>query len=1231
MYLKSLTLKGFKSFADRTVMKFEPGVAAIVGPNGSGKSNISDAVLWVLGERNAKNLRGQSMEDVIFAGSSARKPVSVAEVELCLDNSDGTLPVDFSEVSIGRRMYRTGESEYLINGNIVRRMDVLDILHDSGLGTGTNSIISQGNLDSVLSSRPEDRRALIEEAAGILKHKERKAKSERKLAQMDAHLDRVHDITAEVERQLKPLERKAKKAHTYQILQDELADVRLHLAVEDLRLLQKRWDSTLENEAELANNQQVVKQELDSSEAALDALQQQLHDRGSQESSLNEHYRRAQASFERLNSTAMVVREKQHGYRSEVQRLTRFVEEGRIRRAAAEKELAEAQATADKAEAENKKAHDELARLETDHKSHIGRRNELRKRIDTLMSQQRSLVHRQETIQATQSALRENLSEKRARAEVIGAHAKDAKQRLEEVRAQNAKLRHHAKETQNTLEDLRAREAKVREELNALVVKRDQARKALDEARQALTQASAARQALEELQRAGETSNPLLALLAQARERVAPASQVVSHVIKAPAEYDTLIEALLEDDVQGILLANNAEVVNLTEALDGTATGQATLFSAELQGVGAGADVDGGAADAAVRDAAADSADAADAVDAATIGADVSGTARILDAICSKGIQAQRLIDKLSIDNAYAAQVTALVGGVYVVDSLAQALTAQRLCARAHIHTLCFATLEGTLVWPSGKITIKRLTEEDKKNSAVARRRQLDEARVQEASCQEVYDAKQASNTTLEDEMRRVQTESLKLSEQVAQIKGANEAAARDARQSDAALRDSEAEVGRLEQEQQENTAFLEKAQPDADELERELAQVMADLSLNKDEVKTLENSLSPLRRTIVQLSEKLSDARLEAARLSERLAYAQRMAQTRKQEISSSAREDEASSERIVVARVAANRADGLLATLASLSDAASLVSLRLEQDSRDEAQKSRTLHDEIAKATQTSREVRQRFESLAARLAEVRVEKGRLEVQVEAGVKAIVEDCHTSLETAMKLEPIDDVQAVKQHAETLQRRIKNMGNINPDAAQEYEEVSKRYDYLASQLEDMRLARKSLARIVKVIDERMKNDFVSTFEQVNQNFSEIFSTLFPGGTAHLSLVDPQDLEHTGVDVNAQPKGKRVKKMSLLSGGEKSMTAMALLFAVYRIRQTPFYILDEVEAALDDTNLRRLIAYLQVIRDETQFIMITHQRRTMESADILYGVSMQADGITRVVSQKLDNAKRKEG
>lgn len=291
MYLKSLNLKGFKSFADRTVMRFEPGLAAIVGPNGSGKSNISDAVLWVLGERNAKSLRGQSMEDVIFSGSSARKPVGVAEVELVLDNSDGTLLVDFSEVSIGRRMYRNGESEYLINGSLVRRMDVLDILHDSGLGSGTNSIISQGNLDSILSSRPEDRRELIEEAAGILKHKERRKKSERKLAQMDAHLARVNDITAEVERQLKPLERKAKKALTFKQLDAEYQKFRLELAVDDLRVLQDEWNHILKQEEENQKKANQALAALNEAEKERDALQDQLQASGESESALGADYR----------------------------------------------------------------------------------------------------------------------------------------------------------------------------------------------------------------------------------------------------------------------------------------------------------------------------------------------------------------------------------------------------------------------------------------------------------------------------------------------------------------------------------------------------------------------------------------------------------------------------------------------------------------------------------------------------------------------------------------------------------------------------------------------------------------------------------------------------------------------------------------------------------------------------------------------------------------------------
>ncbi|MEG1196971.1 MAG: AAA family ATPase, partial [Raoultibacter sp.] len=310
MYLKSLVLKGFKSFADRSVLTFEPGVSAVVGPNGSGKSNISDAVLWVLGERNAKNLRGQAMEDVIFSGSSARKPVGIAEVDLILDNSDGTLPIDYSEVALTRRMYRSGESEYLINGALARRMDVLDILHDTGLGTGTHSIISQGSLDSILQSKPEDRRALIEEAAGVLKHKQRKLKSQRKLEQMDAHLMRVKDVASEVERQLKPLERKARRALAYQDLSAELGALNLVLAVDDLRGLQAKWDGLCAQEAEANTALEAARQRIAQAEAASVALQDRLRSEGMDAGQLATRYRRAQTALERFDANTLLLREK---------------------------------------------------------------------------------------------------------------------------------------------------------------------------------------------------------------------------------------------------------------------------------------------------------------------------------------------------------------------------------------------------------------------------------------------------------------------------------------------------------------------------------------------------------------------------------------------------------------------------------------------------------------------------------------------------------------------------------------------------------------------------------------------------------------------------------------------------------------------------------------------------------------------------------------------------------
>ena len=1185
MYLKSLNLKGFKSFADRTVMRFEPGLAAIVGPNGSGKSNISDAVLWVLGERNAKSLRGQSMEDVIFSGSSARKPVGVAEVELVLDNSDGTLPVDFSEVSIGRRMYRNGESEYLINGALVRRMDVLDILHDSGLGSGTNSIISQGNLDSILSSRPEDRRELIEEAAGILKHKERRKKSERKLAQMDAHLARVNDITAEVERQLKPLERKAKKAITFKQLDAEYRKYRLDLAVDDLRVLQDQWKRILDQEEQGQKQANLALAALTEAEKAHDGLQEQLQASGENESALGLDYRRARSVAESINSQCLVLRERRHSYEQELAHGVRSFENEKIqaKRAAADLESLTTQfEEVKKAYGAAVETHD---RIEKNYNQQVDARNGLRKKVDTFMAEQRSLTYRSETISSTLDSLKEELHETQVRSQVADAQVADSQARLMNLEEKCAKAQLQVDTLESELLEAEQAEQEAREALNGALRKREETRAEMDDLREELTQVGAQRKALEELERANEASNPVLSWL-MADDHGLGDYRALTHELSVPGDLDMIVEALLGSNMHGLFVEDRASARRFIAGLEASGeTGDVVLLPEK----------------------------------------DLFQLAES-DAF-AEGEAAHRLIDQIEISPRYAAGFEALLGQVYLYDTKEDLFTIWDRAPKG----VTLVSRDGCIVDTNGRARFFRKSEEDKANSALLRRRNLNKLRDEETALQARFTEMRDAYDALENSLKELQIASLQASEKTANLRGKRESAILDLRGDSQTLETLRTSHERLLEEQRRYRTYLDEAQPDSDKLKEELAEVQAQLQENKRQIDEMNKVISPMQAQVLSISEELSDARLERARLKEACAYNERMVASRKQEIHNLEVRSRTAETRFAVLKVAATRLEPLLKTLELIYESIQHHVADLELKTRETQESSQELHKRIAEATQKVRELRIALDERSAAASEVRVEKGRLESKVDAAIQVIVTECATPLETALELPQIVDRAAVEQETERLKRRIKNLGTVNPDAAREYEQVNERYNYLLAQLQDMKNARGALSRIVALIDERMKDDFVKTFEQVNANFSEIFSTLFPGGHAHLSLVDPDDLENTGVDVNAQPVGKTVKKMSLLSGGEKSMTAMALLFAVYRIRQTPFYILDEIEAALDDSNLRRLMNYLATVRDSAQFIMITHQRRTMESADILYGVSMQADGVTKVLSQRIDQARSKEG
>ncbi len=1179
MYLKSLVLKGFKSFADRSVLTLEPGITAIVGPNGSGKSNISDAVLWVLGERNARNLRGQAMEDVIFAGSSARKATGVAEVELVLDNSDGTLPVEYNEVSIARRMYRSGESEYLINGTVARRMDVLDILHDSGLGTGTHSIIGQGSLDSILRSDAADRRALIEEAAGVLKHKQRKAKSERKLEKMEGHVARVRDVVGEVERQLGPLSRKAKRAQTYAAVSAELAEVKLDLAVDDLRQLRTKWDACKTRTTQLCEAVETKRARIDEAEALIEQVQEQMRAESADAGELSRSHQACSSAADHLDSTLMLMRDRRRQASQRAGELRMTMETSKARRESALSELANANAALDAARAELAHARDAAAELAAQETEAAARLDELSRRGTELAAANKAAESELADLRRAQAERREAQASRTAYVAVLEEQVNEAEAALLVAKADAESARTQAEMTAQAMERIAEQEKAASALVATCVTARETTRAALDEARAAEQSLAAQVDALEEMERASvQSAGAARAWIAEHAQHLRGNIVPLSAVVKADDSVEALTELLLNADVMSLLIDDAEDVPEVLSQLPGDEEGEVTFLLRHdpARAISCPAEAYAGSGHALVRD--------------------------------------------LSYPADARSAVVAALGDVVVCESLAAALAAHK----ADRAGLRFTTAAGDIVWPFGKVTVGSAT--DANRGVLARARRMEELRegLERARSATVSAMERAS--AAESELTQAQNDSLDVSRQLALMRGNAQSDATQAEEAQTRVTRAEEELAALTKRSAEAKQQNQEDDADSQKSIERIAQLESQLDDRNDELDSVEARLEPLRQEVAHVRERHAEAKLSLAKMEERAIYAERMASRRADDVEELAQSD-AETEALLHAKdVSATRLEPLIALFEGLSTLARAQAMRVGEQAARAQEASSGIHERMAKAREEAQRAHHAYDEASEQLNENRVESARLEMQVEAAVAAIVEECATPVDIALARPALQDRAEAEDTAFKLTRRIANLGTINPDAAREYDELKERFDYLSGQLADLDSARRALMRINRVIDVRMKDDFANTYAQVNENFQTIFATLFPGGHGHLSLDAPDDLENSGVEVNAQPAGKRITKMSLMSGGEKSLVALALLFAVYKTRSTPFYILDEVEAALDDTNLRRLSAYIDSLRDATQLLMITHQRRTMEMADVLFGVSMQADGVTKVISQKLDRA-----
>jgi len=1186
VYLKSLTLKGFKSFAAPTTLRFEPGITAVVGPNGSGKSNVVDALAWVMGEQGAKTLRGGKMEDVIFAGTSSRAPLGRAEVTVTIDNSDNALPIEYSEVSITRRMFRDGASEYEINGASCRLMDVQELLSDSGIGREMHVIVGQGKLEEILQSRPEERRAFIEEAAGVLKHRKRKEKALRKLDAMSANLARLTDLTTELRRQLKPLGRQAEVARRAQTIQADLRDARLRLAADDLVNRQVERNAIFEAEAAMrrehddaASRLAVASEELTAHETALAELSVRAE-------SVQHTWFGLSALAERVAATVRIASERaQHldvgpvttsdtdpdaleaeAQRVEVaeQQLLAELAAARTRLDAARAELAERE----RAAAEAERAHLAAVRAEADRREGLAR----------LAGQVETMRARVESIDDSVARLSERIEEAATRAQQSRAEFETVQARVGELDQGEVGLDEHH---ERTVAALRLADERVAE---------------LQAAERGAEREVASLRARIDALSVGLERKDGAAWLA----RNHPGTGLfgpIAKLVKVRSGYEAALAAVLGS------------------AADALA---AESFGAARSAVAALKEADGGRAALVLGD---------------------WPVAQPAPAVALPG-GALWALDLVESPPRLRGAMIAMLSGVAVVNDLGEALdlVADRPALRA-------VTLDGDLVgagWMSGG--------SDRKPSTLELTSEIDKAGSELAATE----AQVAQLTA---------ALSGALTEQAARQDSAEQALAA-LNESDTAISAMYEQLGRLGQE-------ARTAEEEWNRLLRQREELEAGRTQTVEEVTGLETRLrnaqaTPLAHAAEQVDRRHIAAAAEGARgveVEARLAV--RTAEERANAVRGRAdslrraaaaerearlRAEQARAARLRAAAVAAAVADGgrqLAARLDRVVDAASgirdaLVAERQERSAamaavRDEvnalgarvATLTDSLHrDEVANAQaalrieQLEQMVLEQFGMAPTDLiAEYGPQVGLPPSELEM---AEFEQARERGEQVIAPAPMPYDRATQERrAKRAERELAELGRVNPLALEEFAALEERYNFLSTQLEDVKGARKDLLGVVADVDARILQVFSDAFADVEREFAEVFAALFPGGEGRLRLTDPNDMLATGIEVEARPPGKKITRLSLLSGGEKALTAVAMLVAIFRARPSPFYIMDEVEAALDDTNLRRLIGLFELLRARSQIIIITHQKPTMEVADALYGVTMQGDGITAVISQRM--------
>ena len=1179
MYLKSIEIHGFKSFANKMLLEFNDGITAIVGPNGSGKSNIADAVRWVLGEQSAKQLRGSKMEDVIFSGTEMRKPLGYAYVTLTMDNSDHKLAIDFEEVTVTRKVYRSGESEYMINGSSCRLKDIQELFMDTGIGKEGYSIIGQGQIDKILSGKPEDRRELFDEAAGIVKFKKRKYTAEKNLEEERLNLSRVSDIIVEIERQLGPLEKQSETAKVYLEYKEELKDLEVALFLKEYDKINKSKEDN-QNKLDIATqNMESIKLEYENTKEEYKKLELELEKAGLKIEADRSYYNelllkkeKAEGEIKLLNEQINSLLQNDEYYQerihaSEQEILSKKTEEQEYFSQKEEIDL-----NLSKIDDKLVNALLELDRIKENIARYTGEIESCSNSIFEYLNSNsaiKSNIQRYETMLEQNTIRKSQLNQKiihnKSEEDIHDEEIRKSKEHLNDVSDEIISYNNNCSIINKDIQETQDNIEKINHKLNELQ-------------RTYHVEKSKLESLINLTERYEGYGNSIKRVMEQKPHKPGVVG-VVADIIKTVKEYETAIETALGSTIQNIVTEDEATAKDLIAYLKKNRYGRATFLP--LTNISSGKSLHNH------------------------------------QALKENGVIgiASKLVE---VDSKYNALIEYLLGRIIVVDNIDNA----SMIARKFNYTLRIVTKEGESLTPGGSISGGAYRNV---SNLLGRRREIEglEARIKKLQKQakdlnedkEKEDKKRADLLINLEEAKTILQEKYLL-------------------QNTAKISLEQAETKKLEAKAvyEDYVKELEEIESQAIELKQnldDLSKALADnLSKNSEMEKRIEELnilLSKERQAESIASDKASSLKMELSSLEQSNHYIMENISRLKREIER-IYNDQASI-KMDMERTYKTVEEKKL----SISNTESIVN-----ETNNALEKlNELIESQIKERDQTTKIHKNFFEKrddLSGRIHDLDKECIRLTNQKEKLIDQLDQEMNymwneygLTLTTAVEYTGDKELSltSAKKSIQEIRHKIKELGDVNVNAIEDFKNMSERYVFLTAQREDLIKAEEALLEIIKELDEEMKLQFKKQFEAINQEFERVFKELFGGGKASLQLTDNEDVLEAGIHINAQPPGKKLQNMMQLSGGEKALTAISLLFAILNLKPSPFCLLDEIEAALDDSNVKRFAKYLRKLSNETQFIIITHRRNTMAAADILYGITMQEKGISTLVSVSL--------